>query len=552
MRPLGELIETLRKKPYPEKLKAIEELRDGKSPECALVLITGLYDSDTRVRKAVSDALISLSEMALNPLTSALQTSDRAVRRNILLILEKITEKQPAVAKKVEEVLLNYLKDPDPVVKAQAAENLGKMKSKKAIPLIFPLLNDINFWVRSLASLVLGELGSIADEETKKKIIEALLGRLDDINPWVRRSACESLGKLKAKEAIEKISELALFDQSDIVRDAAVDALKMIGTFSLPPFQKALTSKEIKEKVQAINTLVKIGESGLTDLISLLRTEDGELKTVVSSILGQIKSPKTAEYLLQVLKTEKGDIPILLINALSEMREEKVVRYLISLLSHPDPLLADETKRSLEKMGEYALPFLLEELNNQDPKVRMKVCEILGNIGKEDALSPLTKKMADENPWVRAAACESLGKIGKKEVVPHLIIALKDHSPLVRAKACEALRLIRSPYGIGELTARVKDDDLLVKISALKALIEIKGEEAKPIAISALQDEDVEMRVEAINALGQLEAIETLPILEKISKPWPFSREDDTVKEAARRVIKKFKEIIAYRREKMR
>lgn len=545
-------MEILRKKPYPEKLRAIDELKSGQSPECASVLINGLYDPDTRVRKAVSEALISLGPVAFPSLISGLKTQDRIVRRNILLILGKINENNPPLASKTEEALLNCLKDPDPVVKAQAAENLGKMKSKRAIPLLLSLLTDINFWVRSLAALVLGELGSIADESTLEKVIPSLIERLKDISPWVRRSASESLGKLKAKEAVDKISELALTDPSDIVQDATIDALKAIGVVSPFPFQKAFASPDIKERTKAMAILIKIGEISLPALLSLLASEDINLKTIACSILGQIGSPLAADHLIQLLHTERGSIQILAINALSQIKEEKVVKCLISLLSHPDPTLADEAKKSLEKMGEYAVSFLLPELNNQDAQVRMKVCEVLGNIGTEKVAYALGKKMADENPWVRAAACEALGKIGGRGITPYLIVALKDHSPLVRAKACEALRLLRVPHGIPELTARVKDDDLLVKISALKALTEIEGEKAKPIIIEALKDEDVEMRITAIQALGELEAIETLPLLEKIVQPWPFSREDDAVKESAQQVIRKFKGIIAYRREKTR
>lgn len=545
-------MEILRKKPYPEKLRAIDELKGSQSPECASVLINGLYDPDTRVRKAVSEALISLGAIAFNSLISGLKTQDRTVRRNILLILEKVNENNPSLANKTEEILLNCLKDPDPVVKAQAAENLGKMKSKKAIPLLLSLLTDINFWVRSLAALVLGELGSVADASTWEKVVQSLIERLKDINPWVRRSAGESLGKLKAKEAVDKISELALTDPSDIVQDAMIDALKTIGTISLPPFQKTLAGPDIKERMKVMTILTKIGEIALPAILPLLASEDINLKTIACSILGQIGSPQAADYLIQLVSAEKGNIQILAMNALSQIKEEKVVKYLIDLLSHPDPAISDEAKKSLEKMGAYAVSFLLPELNNQNAQVRMKVCEVLGNIGTEKIAYALVKKISDENPWVRAAVCEALGKIGSKGITPYLIIALKDHSPLVRAKACEALGLLRVPHGIAELTARVKDDDLLVKISALKALTEIKGEDAKPIIIEALKDEDFEMRIAAIQALGQLEAIETLPLLEKIAQPWPLSRENDAVKEAAQQVIRKFKGVIAYRREKMR
>ncbi|GEM_PF-1481918 len=550
MRRIGELVDILRHKPYPEKLKAIEELKSGQSSESASVLVTALYDGDTRVTTAASAALVSLGEKAINSLTSALKTSDRNVRRNILLILVKIAEDNPSLRCKIEEVLIHCLKDPDPVVKAQAGENLGKMKSKKAIPHILLLLTDINFWVRSLAALVLGELGLTADEVSRKELVDALIERLNDVNYWVRRSACESLGKLQAREAVAKLSELTLNDPVDIVSDTAIDALKAIGEVSITPYQKALLSPDIKEQMKTIETLIKEGEAAVSALLGLLASEDAKLKTIVCFILGKIGSPKTAEYLLQLLCAEGRELRISAINALSQMKKEKVVKNLVSLLSHPDPVVSDGAKVSLDKMGEYVVPFLMEELTNQDPQVRMKICEILGNIGTEQATDALIKRLSDENPWVRVKACEALGKIGGEKIIPQVIIALKDTFYLVRTKACEALRRLRAPPGIGELTALLKDEEFSVRIEALKTLTEIEGERAKPAIIEVMNDKNIEMRVEAIRALARLKAIEILPLLEKIAQPWPFSREDDTVKEVARQAIKKFKELIASRQKK--
>jgi HEAT repeat protein len=545
MRRLGELVEILRKKSYPEKLKAIEELKGGQSPEFASALITALYDADTRIRKAASDALISLGGIAINPLLSGLKTTDRNIRRNILLILSKIAENNPSLEFKIEEILINCLKDPDPVVKAQAGETLGKMKSKRAIPHLLPLLTDINFWVRSLATLVLGELGITADEATKYKLIAAITERLNDPNHWVRRSACESLGKLRAKGAVEKLSELTLNDPSDIVQDAAIEALRTIGEIYFPPYEKAILSPNIRERMKAIATLVKEGEAASSSLIPLLATENEELKVTIVSVLGEIGDKKATEHLLRLTSTGKGNLRLQALNALAKVKEERVVKNLVSFLSHPDSSLSDGAKVSLEKMGEYVIPFLTAELTNPDPQVRMKICEILGNVGNEAISHLLIKSLSDENAWVRAAACEALGKIGGKGVIPYIIIALKDHSPLVRAKGCEVLGRFRTPFGISELTARLKDEDTIVKVSALKAIAEIRGEGAKPLIIEALGDADVEVRVAAVHLLGELGAIETLPLLEKISRPWPFSREEEEVKEVCRQVIKKFKEVLA-------
>ncbi len=544
MRHLGELAEILRKRPFAEKLKAITELKSIRTPEAASILITGLYDPDTRVRKAVSEALVFFGSISLSPLLSALKTTDRSIRRNIALILGEMAEKEPGLVPKIEEILINCLKDPDPIVKAQACENLGKMGSKRATPQILPLLTDVNFWVRSLACLVLGDLG--LDE------VKPLLERLSDVNHWVRASACEALGKLGAKAGVEKISEMSLLDESEVVRDSAIAALKTLGEVFLEPYKRVLRGANIQERLQAMAVLQKIGEPAVPFLLKLLESkEDEDLKSAVCATLGQIGDIRAVDPLINLLRSGNPDLQVSAINALVHLKTESVVRTLTNLLAAPDPALSDGAKITLEKMGEYPLPFLIPELTNYDPAVRRRICEILGNIGSEKATDALLKRLSDENPWVRATACEALGKIGDKRIIPYLLVALKDNFPLMRAKACEALGRLCTPYGLEGLIARLRDDDLLVKIAAIKALTEIGGERVKPVILEKLKDEDIEVRIAAIQSLFRLEAIETLPLLEKIAQPWPFSNEDPSVKEEAKRVAKRFKEIIARRRGKI-
>ncbi len=548
MRTIGVLVEILRKKPYPEKLGAIEELKNIRTPEAASVLITGLYDPDSRIRSKVCEALAAMGEIAITPLTTALKTPDRQVRRHICQVLCGIVENYPAVQERVEGLLISCLKDPDPVVKTQACEKLDALKSKRAIPHIIPLLSDINSWVRSVACLVLGDLG-LED-------VEPLFERLEDIDHWVRRSACEALGKLGCKRAAEKLATLSLFDDSEIVRDAAVDALKAIGEIVVEPYKKALTSPNLSERLQAIDILQREGNIVVLPMIELLKSPEEELKMVACQILETIGDIRALEPLISLLGEARTNVRMQAINAIAKMREEKAVRLLISLLSHPDSNLADGASSCLEKMGEFAVPFLLEGKNNEDARVRMKICQILGNIASNKAIDSLTKSLRDESPWVRAAACEALGKIGERGIIPYIIIALKDNNYLVRAKACETLGRIRTPLAVGELIARLSDEDLLVKREALKALTTIGASfeaegllpKIKTAIISALKDTDVEVRVAAINSLSQLELIDTIDILEKIARPWPFSREDALVKSEARKVIKRFKAIIAYQR----
>lgn len=69
---------------------------------------------------------------------------------------------------------------------------------------------------------------------------------------------------------------------------------------------------------------------------------------------------------------------------------------------------------------------LILELENKDPKVRMKAAVALGNSGDKEAIHPLTKALKDQNRHVRRAATAALAQVWNREMVVPLCAALSD------------------------------------------------------------------------------------------------------------------------------
>jgi HEAT repeat protein len=92
--------------------------------------------------------------------------------------------------------------------------------------------------------------------------------------------------------------------------------------------------------------------------------------------------------------------------------------------------VADTAADALARIGDAAVPALIEGLADPNPKVRAQSARALARMGPKGhaAVPALILALEDEDPAVRVNAARALGQIGPEaqEAVPALIRALKD------------------------------------------------------------------------------------------------------------------------------
>ena len=161
---------------------------------------------------------------------------------------------------------------------------------------------------------------------------------------------------------------------------------------------------------------------------------------------------KPMGYWLELMR----EIPQDMKNALPDVRKapwalrkigEPAVPALVELLQDSNPEIRRRAAGALLGMGpkaKGAVPALVEALENSDSELRQKAALILGQIGPaaKEAVPDLTEALEDPEPRVRVAAATSLGWLGAKEAVPALQTALKDTNKAVQKASREALRKI--------------------------------------------------------------------------------------------------------------
>jgi HEAT repeat protein len=211
--------------------------------------------------------------------------------------------------------------------------------------------------------------------------------------------------------------------------------------------------------------------------------------------LGSTREEEERKRLVGVTGCLGRDMALALTDALGEARDRFQRRvFLEAILAQ-----GDLAREMAEKMVE-------------DPRwyvVRNGVT-LLGDLGGEESLSPLTKTLANEDSRVRKETVQALAKVGGEDASMLLLGMLDDPEEEVRAKACWAVGILRVDRGL-RLLLRIleKDGSDRVQAQCLEALGRIGDPGAVPLiekkaARRIFFGPSKEIRLAAYKALGAI------------------------------------------------
>ncbi|XZN98176.1 MAG: HEAT repeat domain-containing protein [Microcoleus sp.] len=202
---------------------------------------------------------------------------------------------------------------------------------------------------------------------------------------------------------------------------------------------------------------------------------------------------------------------------------EPAIPDLIEALQDKNLLVRRSVTHVLQRNGGRAIPGLVKALKDSDVKVRRNSVNVLKTIvGKrflpeqsseaKNAVPQLIPLLKDSDAEVRNTAASALGSMGAeaKIAVPQLILLLKDSDAGVRRSAAYALGEIgaEAKTAVPQLIPLLKDSDAYVRSNTAFALRSI-GAEAKtavPQLILLLKDSYAEVRINAADVLGSIGA----------------------------------------------
>ncbi|MBS0157671.1 MAG: HEAT repeat domain-containing protein [Nitrospira sp.] len=188
------------------------------------------------------------------------------------------------------DIQIDLLRDPDWVVRREAAITLGEMGDERCVEPLAAALRDGDWQVREVAIEGIGQIGSPA--------VDVLLKLLRD---WdVRKSAIMALGKIRDERVLDPLMQQL---RNDEFMEDATDALVNLGEPALPGLIKALKDKEELVRKQAVIALGRIKAAEAIDpLIEMLQNKDWFTRLTAAAALEAIGDERGREAIKPLLK----------------------------------------------------------------------------------------------------------------------------------------------------------------------------------------------------------------------------------------------------------
>jgi HEAT repeat protein len=303
------------------------------------MLIDALRDPDARVRKPVSEAVVSFKAHALPGLVDLLRDPAIALKRVALEAIAQIGDSNAAAA------VVPLLQNRSAEMRALAIAALGRMKSADAVaPLIDALTDD--------EQLPRSEL----------KVSDLAARALNEIDTEEARAA---LGRWRGKKAA---------DMATRPGSAAKALIRLPGRKEAEAQHQPLSISQLREKLVA---------------------SDWRQRKMAVQALANYEAGIKVPALLEALHDEDSQVRYAAVIALDSAHGDAVVWGLIETLRDSDHLVADTATAQLARMGQYAVPDLMNALFEEDVNVRGRAIEALGKIGDPAAVPRLIPLLQD-------------------------------------------------------------------------------------------------------------------------------------------------------------
>jgi HEAT repeat protein len=466
--------------------------------ELAISALSRLLDAGGAVAEEAARSLRRIGPPSEAQVRQALRDGPSARRRALLPVVSRAT---------VTPELLECLSDPDPEVRALAADAAARIGAVAIVPVLFKLLGDRNPRVVQAA---IGAIQSLGSAETKALALEAT--RHPDAS--VRRAALRIVAYFGFDEGLDAFTE-AIRGDDPRLREVAIGGLPFLDD---PRAHEALlaAARDASADVRRVG-MRAMGHSASTDarltatLLRGLEDEDPWVRYYAAQALGRIGANLAAEPLARLLGDPAGQVRIAAVEALAQLRSPLSLDALRTAAASGDPDLERAALVGLGATGRReALPILLAAAVHADPATRLVAVSALSGAGSAEVIPALARAARDVDEGVAAAAAGFLAASAGSDATSELVAIARGMGD--REKAV-ALLAVPADGRIASLLQTLDGADEDVAPLLASALARMRTGLATSALFQALASPNATSRKAAASALaasGTREAIEAI------------------------------------------
>ena len=420
-----------------------------KAEAAAAGLVHALKDQNDAVRGKAAEALGKMGEgvadLAVPGLVRLLRDEDNWVRAIAAEALGQMGE----AAEDAAPALLKSLVHPNPVVRANAADALGKLKSERARTALESACRDEDPSVRARALGAIEELGPAPSSTVV--VIECLI----DPDPQVRATAVDTIGNWPGIIVAPEVFRGLIDDANDEVAARAIRFAPQLSTVDavLPALRGRLHSPpNPMVQTAAALALGKLGPPAADaepELAVAAREGDSELRLAAMRALAQIQSPGAAGVFATGLLDPDAQVRklasagLMMVTALPD----EAIPAVVDSLRDPDEQVranAAHLLSLLDPVPAQAIPDLIEAVQTGGDGLRLNAATALRHVESATARDALRGLLADPNARVRLVAAGSLAAEtpDDPDVRAALAASLQDSNPKVQASAAELIQTL--------------------------------------------------------------------------------------------------------------
>ncbi|MFC1852147.1 HEAT repeat domain-containing protein [candidate division CSSED10-310 bacterium] len=270
-----------------------------------------------------------------------------------------------------ERTLIKQLNSDSSEEKISAAEELGILKSKKAIKPLFYAMSDSNKNVGKAAKSALVNIGEPA--------VETLIGALVDSNS--RKNAIIVLCEINDPRAITPLISLIKQEKDNSMRN------------------------------YILNLSVGLGPGIIDPLASLFREIDDEsVQRKIISVLGELNHPKAIKPLMEIY-ADHENLQIAIAKTMKNIKHPECIDALMIMIQNDQEYVRRYASYSIVEFGDDALEKLHKAFRNEENQYRLWIVTAIGKIADPSSIDILNTAFNDEDRNIRLRAFEALNEL---------------------------------------------------------------------------------------------------------------------------------------------